>query len=185
MPKIIIMLSLAGIAVAFVLWDRFSTPKGMVEINASTQQKELNPAPDVSFKGINGKGYTLEQFKGKTVILNFWATWCSPCLIEFPQLLELAKQDQENIVFIALSVDEDPKAIEDMFSKAGKSFKENLKLENVIIGIDSDKLISKDIFGTIRYPETYIITPDAKIKSKIKGARNWLSVETTRIIYNK
>ncbi len=175
---IILAITIALIALSYALFNGEETPQ-----NIATRQ-ELKPIPNFSFTSTSGENYTIDQFRGKTVILNFWATWCTPCIIEFPKLLKFAKQDPENIILLALSVDEDPNVIDKVFAKASASFKENLQLENVIIGIDSDKSISKDIFGTTTYPETYIITPDMKIKTKIKGAKNWLRPEIKRMVYD-
>ncbi len=194
MLKIIITLVIIAIGIAFMLWDSFSpapksthvssAPLSSSSASSSNIKNNLKPAPDISFKSIDGKNYTLKQFEGKTIILNFWATWCTPCIIEFPQLLDLAEEEQDELIFIALSVDENVDIVTNMFSRASKDFQEKLQQDNVIIGMDSDKSISKGLFGTVKYPESYIITPDLKIKHKIKGARNWLNLETKRMLYN-
>ena len=174
MPKIIIFICVIALGGVFAFWDMASSPQ--------TQPVSLQPAPDASFQDTNGKRYTLQQFKGKVIILNFWATWCMPCIVEFPQLLELAKRQQDHVVFVALSVDENPEDIGVFFKKLPEETQKNLALGNVVIGLDPDKHISKNLFGTTMYPETYIIDEDMMIRRKIRGVTDWLAPAFIRSI---
>ncbi|MEM9083711.1 MAG: TlpA disulfide reductase family protein, partial [Planctomycetota bacterium] len=71
-------------------------------------------APDFEFMANNGKTYALSDFKGKTILLNFWASWCPPCIKELPLLMKAAQE--QNVILIALSSDID-KASMDKFLK--------------------------------------------------------------------
>ncbi len=178
MPKLIIILIITLLGGLLALQDSFSPPKGMI----STKNITAETVSDPIFKDINGNQHNLHQYKGKTIVLNFWATWCPPCVVEFPQLLQLANQEQENITLITLSVDEDPTSIERFFKTLPKESQEHLKLNNVVIGLDTDKSISKDIFKTTMYPETFIINKNLVIKHKIEGITDWLGIEMQRLI---
>jgi cytochrome c biogenesis protein CcmG, thiol:disulfide interchange protein DsbE len=131
-------------------------------INVTSQQ----PIPDFFWTGMNGKNYAISEFKGKVIVLNFWATWCAPCVIEFPMMVELAKKKNPEAVFLFISVDEDQDTIRRFLKKYGDE--ENAK--NVFIGWDRNKEISMDLFGTVKLPETYLITPSMMISEKIIGA---------------
>jgi thiol-disulfide isomerase/thioredoxin len=73
--------------------------------NASAQQQK---APNFSLKSANGKSYKLSTFKGKVVIVNFWATWCGPCRKEIPDFIEVYKKyKNKGLVIIGVSVDKD------------------------------------------------------------------------------
>lgn len=132
--------------------------------------------PEFSFTDINGKAHNIRDFKGKIIILNFWASWCPPCVKEFPIFLDIAAQNKDDLVFIALSSDHDPAAM--------KRFTDRLKLanaDNVFIALDEGTKITGDIFQTFRLPETIIIDQDQKMRSKLIGA-NWDSQELNTII---
>ncbi len=184
MHKALIILLVALLGVLYALWDATRSPtRGVVrdETVLTTQRQDKN-APLFSFTGMDGTNYTLEQFKGKTVILNFWATWCPPCVAEMPQLLSLAEREKDNVVFIALSVDEQTHMVERFFKRLPKETQDQLLLENIIIGYDTDKAISKELYGTDKYPETYIISPDLQIRTKIRGVTDWLGDETKDLL---
>lgn len=84
-------------------------------------EKELAPgtmAPDFNYKDLEGKTYSLKNFKGKYVFIDVWATWCGPCCKEIPYLKELEKKmKRKKIVFVSLSCDENPLAWKKMVKK--------------------------------------------------------------------
>ena len=102
------------------------------------QQANIS-APDFTFQDLDGKTHKLSDFRGKTVILNFWASWCTPCVIEFPQMLELASNNQKNTIFIFLSLDSNEQDIV-------RFLKKYIKVPisgNVMVALDQNKLISQ------------------------------------------
>lgn len=183
MPKFIIIFSLTALCLLFALWDSIAPPQGISSTAQYTQPSAEITTPNSEFTDINGQNYTLHQFKGKTIILNFWATWCPPCIAEFPQLLELAKREGDHIVLIALSVDENPKKIDSFFKSLPEDVRTKLSLENVIIGLDTDKAISKNQFNSAMYPETFIIDKDLMITHKVEGITDWLGLDIKRQLY--
>ena len=69
---------------------------------------ETKPAPDFELKGIDGKTYKLSDFRGKVVVLNFWATWCPPCRKELPEYAEIQKEyADQGVQFIGIAVDDE------------------------------------------------------------------------------
>ena len=132
------------------------------------QQANIS-APDFTFQDLDGKTHKLSDFRGKTVILNFWASWCTPCVIEFPQMLELASNNQKNTIFIFLSLDSNERDIVRFLKKYIKAPISG----NVMVALDQDKLISQKLYQTYKIPETYLIDPNQQIKEKIIGAVDW------------
>ena len=179
MPKIIIALIVIGLGGFFAFQDSFAPPNGMISTKIPAPMKM---AANASFTDIKGRSYTLHEYKGRIIILNFWATWCPPCIIEFPQLLELANREQDNITLITLSVDENPTDITKFLNTLPEENQAHLALDNVIIGLDTDKSISRDLFGTAMYPETFIIDKDLIIKHKIEGITDWLGIDVQRLL---
>ena len=74
---------------------------------ARSGTKELPDAPDWTLKDVNGKTVRLSEFRGKVVVLNFWASWCSPCLREIPGFIELQRKYQDRgLMIVGISMDD-------------------------------------------------------------------------------
>ncbi len=183
---IIIIMGLAGYALA-IHFDSQKPPANAT--NTATQAAsnqtiitlKTQKAPDFSFTDINGQQYALRDFKGKKVIINFWATWCAPCIHEFPQLLEIAKANPDNLVLIALSSDINDEAIRTFLTKLKKRQDIAWQAPNVLIARDEKQRITQGQFQTYRLPETYIIDKKQSLHTKIIGA-NWEKEELKDIL---
>jgi len=117
---------------------------------------------------LNGKPESLKDFQGKVVVLNFWASWCGPCVEETPSLIALQQRiASRNGVILGVSVDEDPAAYE--------KFVVDQHL-NYPTFRDPSKKIATD-YGTSMWPETYIIDRKGVIVRKIIGPQDWNSPE--------
>jgi thiol-disulfide isomerase/thioredoxin len=143
------------------------------------------PAPEFSLKARDGRTVSLQSLKGRTVLLNFWATWCAPCLQELPHLAALARKLEERaVVLVLISVDRDWSAVGTMAkdiqdahpAKAGPWNDAALLLQgqlaNVILLLDPAEK-SAHAYGTRKYPETYLIDPEGNLKTKFVGPKAW------------
>ena len=108
----------------------------------------------------------LANYRGKVVLLNFWATWCEPCLEELPSLLEL-HHDQPNLAILAVSIDEDPDAYSHFLVRR------HVDLTTVR---DPDQTAAK-LYHSEAWPETYVIDRQGVIRRKFIGAQDWSSPE--------
>jgi cytochrome c biogenesis protein CcmG/thiol:disulfide interchange protein DsbE len=134
-------------------------------------------APDFEITDINGTHISLSKFKGKTIILNFWASWCVPCVKEYPQMINLAKTLNGDLVIIALSVDANLKDINEFTKRYGTP------PDNFYIAHDPLRKITQDLYGTIQLPESFIIDKDLKMRKKIIGASiEWDGADFTNIL---
>jgi thiol-disulfide isomerase/thioredoxin len=120
--------------------------------------------PSLKLHDLKGAPHALEDYRGKPVLLNFWATWCVPCAAEMPLLNEMQKQYQGKIVFIAASIDdEDMKLQVEAFIK-----KHQGEALTVMMGATLDTL---DDFGVNQgMPGTVFIDAEGKIVDRITGA---------------
>ena len=111
---------------------------------------------------------SLNQFRGQVVILNFWATWCPPCVEELPSMI--AMQDRirgKGIVVLGVSIDVD-----------GDAYHRFLKLRNVnFLTVRDPEQKVASMFGTTGWPETYIIDRQGVLRRKFVGAVDWNSPE--------
>ena len=119
---------------------------------------------------------SLRDYRGKTVVLNFWASWCFPCVAEFPSLIQLQRQ-MPNVVVLAVAFDSDE-----------PSYRQFLVDNNIsgIVTIDDLTDASNHAFGTYRPPETYIIDPRGTIRRKFIGMPDggWTNPEILNFLKN-
>lgn len=168
--KIIIFLTILMIGVGYGIWDRYAPPVDAYKVTI-TQENSLigNIAPDVTFMTLEGTSHPLYNLKGKNILVSFWATWCPPCVAEFPDLLSLAEQYPDTLTLITVSVDKHPENIKTFFENYSEDIQVLLELDNVILAHDQSQEIARDIFKIYRYPESILIGPDLKIVKKIEG----------------
>ena len=124
------------------------------------------------FTDIKGKTHSINDFKGKKIILNFWASWCAPCIKEFPMLLAAAKNAPEEIILIALSSDLNEEAITNFINKMGTENGMNFDAPNILIALDENQQITAGLFQTFKLPETILIDRNQIMRHKFIGA-NW------------
>lgn len=136
-------------------------------MNANTEEPVVAKSFDFNFKikDLNGTVVDVKDFKGKTIFLNVWATWCGPCRIEMPSIQKLYdKVDKENIVFIMLAVDD-----RKQFDKVVNFVKE--KEYTFPVYVPHEFLPEQLMVRTI--PTTFVISGDGKIATKETGAANY------------
>jgi cytochrome c biogenesis protein CcmG/thiol:disulfide interchange protein DsbE len=125
-------------------------------------------APDFNITSDSGKQITRSNFGGRVLVLNFWATWCPPCIEELPSLDELQRQMRsQGVVVVGVSVDKNEKQYKDFLKRARVSFETSR---------DPDASISAQ-YGTFKYPETYVINANGEVVAKYIGPKDWMSPE--------
>lgn len=137
------------------------------------------PAPDFSLVDINGARHRLGDYRGKVVVLNFWATWCPPCRYEMPAMERLRQQVQgEAIAVLAINVGED----EDRVFEFTGSYPVEFPLL-----LDQQGKVIED-YPVVGLPTTYIIDPKGRIRYRAVGSREWddpALIEELRALLNR
>jgi peroxiredoxin len=126
-------------------------------------------APDFTVQDSDHK-VSLSDFRGQVVVLNFWGSWCPPCIAETPALVQMQRRMKDKgVVVLAVSIDVDDAA----YHRFLKDFNMNM-----VTVRDGDHK-SSDLYGTFGWPESYVIDRKGVIRRKFIGAVDWASPEVT------
>ena len=168
--KRIFKLSILILALSSLLSCSLSGPKE----NSVGPAVEGQAAPDFLFKDQSGKRLSLSDFRGKVVLLNFWATWCPPCRDEMPSMQSLQRQmDKNQFIILALSVDDSWDQVNRFINQSGFELP---------VYADFDKKISS-LYGTYKFPETYILDKRGVVAFKVIGPTDWASPDMLAFLH--
>jgi len=127
-------------------------------------------APDVTLRNLQGNLEGLVDHKNKVIILNFWATWCAPCLEEMPAFEKLYRRYRsQGLTVLAVSLDKGD------FSKV-QGFVDSNNLTFPVL-MDSEGVAEK-LYPSFTIPFTYVIDKEGRVAARVDGAKNWASNET-------
>jgi cytochrome c biogenesis protein CcmG/thiol:disulfide interchange protein DsbE len=146
-----------------------TTDAGNVVMKADSPKGDL-PEPELTLKDLDGKDVSLSEYKGKVVLVNFWATWCEPCQVEIPWLIEMQqKYGPKGFVILGIALDEEGKSVvapyvaKERFDVNGQKFPMSYK---ILIGNDD----AADKFGGLfGYPTSVLISRDGKQIKRVTG----------------
>ena len=127
-----------------------------------------HPAPDFTVQDADRGRLALSQLRGKVVLLNFWATWCPPCVEEMPSLVKMQQQLKNDVTVYAVSVDEDEAAY--------RKFLNDYNAKELLCVRDPAQVGAK-LYGTTGFPETYVIDRKGVVQRKLVGPVNWTAPE--------
>jgi len=145
----------------------------MVSAEVSAEMQAGDTAPGFELQDINGKTVSLSSFKGKPLVLNFWATWCPYCRKERAHLVSLyEKYRGKDLVVISISTD---RSIDKL-----KSFMENNPAPFIVLS-DSSGMISST-YGVRGFPTSFIVDRNGKIVRELVGYRQWTDKSSTDMI---
>jgi len=137
--------------------------RALRDAKISVLDKRTDPT-DFTLPLLGGENVSLSSYKGKVVILNFWATWCPPCRAEMPSMETLYKNfNAQGLEILAVDIGEDSPTVQKFVRSSGYTFP---------ILLDSSKRISS-IYGIKAIPTTYIIDREGKIIGRVIGSIKW------------
>ena len=166
----LVIIAVVAVIVATYLADRATRqPKNSVA-KVTLSNAAAKPAPDVTLRDLDGKDLSLAQYKGKVVLVNFWATWCEPCQVEIPWLIEMQqKYAARGFTVLGIAMDDEGASVvtpwvqKERFDVNGSKSQMNYP---IVIGDDA----AADKFGgLLGYPTSVLINREGKIVKRITG----------------
>lgn len=136
---------------------------------SSAQASELKPwkgatTPPLALKDLKGKTHKLEDYRGKVVMVQFWATWCPPCLKEMPAMQRLEKKMAgKPFVILAVNMGETNKDVSDFVKKMNINF-------TVLMDEEGDGVGAWKVFVA---PSTFLLDPQGNIRHTLQGGAEW------------
>lgn len=153
--RLVIVVLFVGGALAFYLGYR-RNESGPVQVGQS--------APDFSIPRLDRGSLALANYQKQVVVLNFWATWCPPCVEETPSLEKFAAETKPlGVTVIGVSVDDDAEVL--------KKFVTDYRITYPVAWDPQQELAAR--YGTFKFPETYIIDRNGRVAEKIIGPVDW------------
>ena len=161
-------LVVVGVVAALMLYFGFHMARRS-DSNPGMSITKSGIAPDFTLETLDGKSMSLSQLRGKAVLLNFWATWCGPCKIETPWLVELQKQyGTQGLQVIGVAMDDSGK---DDIAKFAQEMGVNYP---VLLGKEA---VGEEYGGVPALPESFFIGRDGKIVDRIIGLKGRGDIE--------
>jgi peroxiredoxin len=125
----------------------------------------LDRASDFGLPDLSGKSVKLSSFRGKTVLLNFWASWCPPCRSEMPDLQKLSERlKKSKFILLAVNLERDPKAVRSFMNDNHYTFPVLMDAEGK----------AAQLYAVTAIPTTFLIDKQGRVVQRWIGAVNWL-----------
>ena len=125
-----------------------------------------SPAPEFAVRDVD-RAVSLRDLRGRVVVLNFWATWCPPCVEEMPSLVAMQQRMKGRVTVLAVSVD--------VNEEAYRRFLRDYKIDLLVVRDPEQK--SNLLYGTVAFPETYVIDASGVLRRKFIGPVDWTHPE--------
>jgi thiol-disulfide isomerase/thioredoxin len=177
---ILVVVTVLALVIGTYFADKATRVKAKTTVPGDTVMKADNPngedaktglpEPELTLKDLDGKDVSLSEYKGKVVLVNFWATWCEPCKVEIPWLIEMQqKYGPKGFVILGIALDEEGKSVvapyvaKERFEVNGQKLPMSYK---ILIGNDE----AADKFGGLfGYPTSVLISRDGKQIKRVTG----------------
>lgn len=155
---------------------RRCTPTCILRPNYAGYEKK---APSFTLKDLKGNTVSLESYRGKVVVLNFWTKTCGPCMEEMPEIADLARilKPQSDVAVLTISTDDTAQEAIDTLKSV---LKENEPPFQTLM--DPDAKVVRGQYGTSLYPETWIIDKNGVIRARFDGAREWSNATVVELV---
>ncbi len=167
------LLIIVALILLVLRFQKMGNPQQEINFN-QLKPKEGYLAPKFTLRNLRGNLEGLDDHAGKVIVVNFWATWCAPCVKEMPSFETLYRRFRsQGLTVLAVSLDQDPSAkVQEFVDKYKLSFPVLLDTEGV----------AEKLYPSFTIPFTYVIDKQGRVAARIDGAKDWESPETFKAI---
>ena len=167
------LLIIVALILLVLRFQKMSNPQQEINFN-QLKPKEGYLAPKFTLRNLRGNLEGLDDHAGKVIVVNFWATWCAPCVKEMPSFETLYRRFRsQGLTVLAVSLDKDRSAkVQEFVDKYKLSFPVLLDTEGV----------AEKLYPSFTIPFTYVIDKQGRVAARIDGAKDWESPETFKAI---
>jgi len=177
--KLIIFCLIIIFTFSYILYEtnKIDSKLGGTDLATGTVIQKI---PNVKFDLYGDESTKVDLYKmaeeGNFLLIHFWATWCGPCELEFPELTEMIKllKGKKNLKFLLVAVNDDVTKIKKFLKKF------DLNLDNVVLL--EDKINGHKEYGTYKMPETFLFNPKKEIIKKFTGQQPWTQVHIVKML---
>jgi peroxiredoxin len=167
------LLIIVALILLVLRFQKMGNPQQEINFN-QLKPKEGYLAPKFTLRNLRGNLEGLDDHAGKVIVVNFWATWCAPCVKEMPSFETLYRRFRsQGLTVLAVSLDKDRSAkVQEFVDKYKLSFPVLLDTEGV----------AEKLYPSFTIPFTYVIDKQGRVAARIDGAKDWESPETFKAI---
>lgn len=185
--------TLLALTVAGVVWLTSVVPVTRVDPGVASQLAALQgnlvdeAAQNFTLPRVDGAGMqSLEDYRGRWVFLNFWASWCAPCREEMPSMRDLAQRlPDDRFVMVGISEDEDMEAMTGFLSSVGVDGTHIELLVDQTVGASEGQPQTGAVaqaWGSQLLPETWLIDPEGRVVARFQGGYDWTREEVVTLL---
>ena len=167
------LLIIVALILLVLRFQKMGNPQQEINFN-QLKPKEGYLAPKFTLRNLRGNLEGLDDHAGKVIVVNFWATWCAPCIKEMPSFETLYRRFRsQGLTVLAVSLDKDGSSkVQDYVDKFKLSFPVLLDTEG----------IAEKLYPSFTIPFTYVIDKQGRVAARIDGAKDWESAETFKAV---
>ncbi len=167
------LLIIVALILLVLRFQKMGNPQQEINFN-QLKPKEGYLAPKFTLRNLRGNLEGLDDHAGKVIVVNFWATWCAPCVKEMPSFETLYRRFRsQGLTVLAVSLDKDGSSkVQDYVDKFKLSFPVLLDTEG----------IAEKLYPSFTIPFTYVIDKQGRVAARIDGAKDWESAETFKAV---
>ena len=170
MRRLALILIVVAVAAGIYAIGRHRGRHGIMSVTITSRVSgaAFPTAPQLLLTDLKGQPLNTANFKGKVVVVNFWAAWCTPCAAEVPRLIALQQKYQDNgLQIIGISIDDSDKELRDFYQR----YKMNYPV------VAGDQKLAQAYGDILGLPTTLVINRDGLIEKKFIGAVDWAAME--------
>lgn len=140
---------------------------------AATAPAAASPAPDFTLKTLDGPALRLAEQRGQVVLVNFWASWCAPCLVEMPSLQALARRHgPEQLVVLAVNFKESAPTAQRFVQRTGL---------DLPVLLDPHGAIARQWQARV-FPTTVLVAADGRVQALVRGELDWTGPQAAALV---